>query len=531
MKSFTKKSIYVLTAILMATLFSVNVSSVNAKEKNVASKKVFVGDTDVSGMNTKEIENVISNEVKVKSKRKVTLKAGKNELLVSGSDLGIQAAENTAKKAVNFGKTGNPLEKAAAKKSIDKGLKKTFNIALKTNAKKITGFLDMHSSSLSNETINNGLKRENGEFVFVKGKAGDEVVQSKAIKKIRSFVENDWDSEKDVISLETHKVMPKGDEKELAKVKDLLGTFTTTYTLSDKNRNANIARAASLLNGRVLYKNDILDVYKAIGPTNTSNGYVAAGVYLDGQIAEGEGGGVCQASTTLYNAAILAELGIENRASHSMLVHYVEPSFDAAIAAGSDADVAIKDLVLKNKYDAPVYIEALTTPTSITVNVYGQETRAKNREVSYENELLEATEIGHKYTADPSLPVGTISKKASGSIGYKARLWKIIKVDGVEQSRKIFNRSTYKMLEEEDAVGVASADPARTQRMIDAINSKNQQTIEDTARALAGEEGTEFKVPQTEKSELLKKQEEDAQKASEGTAPAETPAENPAPAP
>jgi uncharacterized protein YabE (DUF348 family) len=145
------------------------------------------------------------------------------------------------------------------------------------------------------------------------------------------------------------------------------------------------------------------------------------------------------------------------------------------------------------------------------MNIYGQETRPANRKVTYESEIQSAEEIGHNYTIDPSLPVGTIRKTASGSIGYKARLWKIVTVDGVEQSRKVYNNSSYRMLCEEDAVGVASADPGRTQRMIEAVRSKNQATVESTAQALAAEEGVEFKLPYTEKSELAKQAEAQAQ--------------------
>jgi len=526
MKSITRMSLNIVAVFALCLIFSsIGNHEVSAKTKELAPKGMYIGETDVSGMTQKQIDKVVSKEEKQKAKKKITLKAGDNELEVSGSELGVKADSNITKTVINYAKTGNPLEKAVRRAGIKEGKKKNFELGMVASSKDVTYFLDSHSADLSDEAVNNGLKREDGKFVFIKGKSGMEIDPNKAANRIMEFIKNEWNTDKDSLTLETHKVLPKGDEKQLAKVKDLLGSYQTTFTASDLKRNQNIARAASLLNGTVLYKGDELSVYKAIGPTDASNGYVAAGVYVDGQVAEGEGGGVCQVSTTLYNAAILSELGIELRASHSMLVHYVEPSFDAAIAAASDGKTAIKNLIIKNKYDSPVYIETITTNTSITVNIYGEETRPKNREVSFENEILEATEITHKYEADPSLPVGTISKKSTGSIGYKARLWKIIKVDGVEQSRKLMNHSTYKMLEENDLVGVASADPARTQRMMDAINSGDQHTVEDTARALSGEEGTEFKVPVTEKSILAKKAEE---QANGGGAPA--PESQPAPA-
>lgn len=96
------------------------------------------------------------------------------------------------------------------------------------------------------------------------------------------------------------------------------------------------------------------------------NGYALAGSYENGQTVQTYGGGICQVSTTLYNAVIRAELKIVERFPHSMTVHYVPRSADAAIAGTH------KDMKFKNTFDTPIYIEGKANGSTITFTVYGK---------------------------------------------------------------------------------------------------------------------------------------------------------------
>ena len=180
-------------------------------------------------------------------------------------------------------------------------------------------------------------------------------------------------------------------------------------------------------------------------------GYKLAGAYENGQTVQSYGGGVCQVSTTLYNAVILAELEITERFSHSMPVDYVELSMDAAIAGD------YKDLCFKNNLDTPVYIEGYTVGKDLYFNIYGDETRPKNRVVTYESEVISRQDPGVQFVATGD-PVGHLAVAQGGRVGYQARLWKVVTVDGVEQSREIFNKSTYKFFPKIVNVGTATGD-------------------------------------------------------------------------
>ena len=166
---------------------------------------------------------------------------------------------------------------------------------------------------------------------------------------------------------------------------------------------------------------------------------------------------------------------IVQRQNHSMIVTYVDPSADAAIAESSG-----KDFVFVNNTDYPIYIEGHTADKKITFTIYGVETRAKNRTVAYESEVIEKkVPEADQIIADASQPIGVISV-SSAHIGYKARLWKIVKENGVEVSREQVNSSNYKMSPRTATVGIASPDPNATSQMQAAIATSSIDTVKAT---------------------------------------------------
>jgi hypothetical protein len=239
-----------------------------------------------------------------------------------------------------------------------------------------------------------------------------------------------------------------------------------------------VANGARLINGTTLYPGEEFSAYEAVSPFSEANGYYMAGSYLNGQVVDSLGGGICQVSTTLYNAVLLSELEVTERYNHSMIVTYVDPSADAAISESSG-----KDFKFVNNTEYPIYIEGSTTPDKhITFTIYGVETRPSTHQVEYVSEVLETnvpdTEV--IYT-NASLPVGYCSVQ-SAHIGYKARLWKVTKENGVEVSREQVNSSTYMKSPRSATVGVATEDPAAYEAIMAAVATNSI----DQVKAVAG---------------------------------------------
>ena len=147
---------------------------------------------------------------------------------------------------------------------------------------------------------------------------------------------------------------------------------------------------------------------------------------------------MCQIATTLYNAALFAELEITQRQNHSMVVSYVPPSNDAAIAG------TYKDIKVTNPYDTPVYVEAGTSGRTLTFTIYGKETRPANRTLKFKSETLSVQDPGEPITrVDPSLAPGARVRVQSSHRGLRSRLWKCVYIDGVETEKTLLHTDTY----------------------------------------------------------------------------------------
>lgn len=171
-----------------------------------------------------------------------------------------------------------------------------------------------------------------------------------------------------------------------------------------------------------------------------------------------------------------------------MIVSYVDPSADAAIA-----ESAGKDFRFVNNTQAPIYIEGYTTEDKqVCFTIYGMETRSSDRQVRYESEIISRTVPDTEVIyMNEGLPVGSVAVQ-SAHIGYKANLWKIVTEGGVEVSREMVNSSSYKMVPRTATVGVATQDPNAYNEIMAAVGTGNIDHVKGVAAALAG--GTE--IPQ-----------------------------------
>lgn len=189
-------------------------------------------------------------------------------------------------------------------------------------------------------------------------------------------------------------------------------------------------------------------------------------------------------STTLYNAVLLSELEVSERHNHSMIVGYVDPSADAAIA-----ESAGKDFKFINTTGYPIYIEGRTKDKNITFTIYGKETRDAGHSVRYESEVLEVINPpADLIYADASQPIGYIVKD-SAHIGYKAKLWKIVYEDGKEVSRTQVNSSNYKMVPRSATVGTATSDPQAYEEIMAAIGTGNVDHVQNVIALLTSQSG------------------------------------------
>jgi len=160
---------------------------------------------------------------------------------------------------------------------------------------------------------------------------------------------------------------PKVTREDLGAVSHLLGSYSTSYGSSSSNRRHNVELAASHINGTLLAPGEVFSYNEIVGPRTPRQGWLNAPTYQDGQVVPGPGGGVCQVSTTLYNAALFANLKIVQRSNHSMTVHYVPAGRDATVSYGS------LDFRFANSTGGPLYVAARARGGRLTMGLYGKE--------------------------------------------------------------------------------------------------------------------------------------------------------------
>lgn len=468
-----------ITKIILPITFLVMVVSVlfgmhfqvNAKANdNRISDGIYIEGVYIGGMTEEEAEAALADYIEELNLKEFTLAAGDKQLTFAASEMGLSVTnEDIINEAMSVGKTGSLLKRYKDLADLDNG-DLVLELDISVDTETVTTLLNNNIEKIDTKAVNNSLIRENGEFTYVEGSTGIAVNVGPSVALIEEYISDEWNREDATIELSAEITEPKGTKEELAKVKDLLGSYSTNFRTSVAARITNIDVATDRINGTVLYPGEEFSVNETILYRDAANGYKMAGSYEGGQTVQSYGGGVCQVSTTLYNAVILAELEVTERQNHSMTVAYVPLAMDAAIAGD------YLDLKFVNNTEYPIYLEGYTEGKDLYFNIYGVETRPANRTIEFETVVVSTEDPGTQFTA-VELPVGTVAQTQSKHIGYRTQLWKIVKEDGVEVSREKFNTSNYKSSPKVLAVGIASDNETLRMNVYNAIGTGDAATI------------------------------------------------------
>jgi vancomycin resistance protein YoaR len=217
-------------------------------------------------------------------------------------------------------------------------------------------------------------------------------------------------------------------------VKELISSFTTKFDAGNVPRASNIRLAASIIDGTLLPSGGTFSFNEVVGKRTEERGFREAGVYINGKVDTGIGGGICQVSTTLYNAALLSDLQVIERSNHSLTVPYVPLSRDAAVSWGS------QDLKFINNTQNHIYIHTSTTRGSITFELYSTK---MNKRVELVSTTLSRNKAPVQYINDTTAYVGRESVVDKGHDGFQSQLIKIVYVDDKKVSSELVSKDKY----------------------------------------------------------------------------------------
>ena len=220
---------------------------------------------------------------------------------------------------------------------------------------------------------------------------------------------------------------------------DLLGVCKTNYAASNKNRTTNLILAAGKINGTVLLPGEEFSYNGVVGKRTVEAGYKNAATYSNGQVVDDIGGGICQISSTLYDAAVFANMDITVRRNHQFVTSYLPAGKDATVVWGS------QDFKFKNSRKYPVRITATVSGGVATVQIWGVKEDVEY-DISIETKQISTIKYTTQYVEDPSLPAGTQKVTQAGANGRKVQAYKVMKLNGQVVSRTLLSTDTYRAM-------------------------------------------------------------------------------------
>lgn len=417
-------SIGLITLILM-TFFILN--------SNKIYKGVSINGIPVGGLNIIEASKYVENQLEQPLKsRKIQLVYKEYALDVKYEDIGVSYDYYAASQsAFQVGREGSIFTRL---KSIlfTRLNGKDVEMQLTNDNDKISSIVNSVKANVNAESQDATIEMVNGNFVITPEIIGIRVQEELLREKIVSALMNS-----SIVEIPVEEATPQITEKMLSNITSKIGSFSTSFSGSSSGRIHNIKLAAELIDGSLILPSEIFSFNDITGEKKLETGYKKAPVIVNGEYTEGIGGGVCQVSSTLYNAALLADLEIVERYPHSIPAAYVSKGRDATVVDNN------LDFKFKNAYENPIYINAKVNSNTITFEVYGKKNE-DGRTIKIESIIKEKITPEVEEIVDTSLEPEEVVVVQEGRYGYKVETYKVILYNGKIEDKILITKDYYK---------------------------------------------------------------------------------------
>ena len=486
MKKISKNQIRLvvfLIVIFVAFLFSVIFSIININNIKIF-QWVSISGINVSNMTKNDAKDMVSNIIDDKDKS-IKVKIGDYQTETTFENLEINYdIDYYINQAYNLGRSGNIFKNNFEILSLNFN-NRNIETKAELNEEKLNKFIDEILENLPNKVVQSSYYIENDNLIITSGKKGTTIDKEDLKNRIYNVI-NNINIEKNDIEISTTEIEPdKIDvekiynevykevknayyEKSPFKVysevtgvsfnkdelynmlqeqkneytikleytkpditindldvdifKDTLGTFTTKYDPQNLNRATNLSLASKKINGTILSPGEEFSYNKIVGARTIEAGYKEAKIYSNGKVMDGLGGGICQLSSTLYNAVVYANLEVTERHNHQFLTSYIKAGRDATVAYGS------KDLKFVNSRSYPIKIETKASNGVVYCTIYGVKEETEY-DIDFDIETISDKEPEVKYEYDDTLPLGKEEVKQQGSNATSVKVYKITKLN------------------------------------------------------------------------------------------------------
>lgn len=411
---------------------------------------VSVMGEDLSGMTLPEVKNLLETKILEAVKTNaLTVVVKDKEFTLSLGDLDVALdTQSMSEYIVSLGKSLEETEKL--QRIYTKTLEEV-EVPYTYSEEKLIAYVKSIASEINVSAKNATIKKSGDGFTVTEHQTGMVLEEEKLIASLKEVLPKLEPGAKLEASLVIDE--PKVTSDALKMIDGRLSTFTTNYSTSAAGRKHNVGFAASLINGTVLMPGETFSYNAEIGPVTLRAGFKNAGVIIGDKIEDGVGGGLCQVSSTLYQAALHSNMGITQRRNHSMAVAYLKPGMDAVVYG------PYLDLKFKNNYPNPVYIQAYGDNNNLSVSIYGHQADLGGYSYKVFSETTSVLQPTIKKVEDNTLFVGEEVVEKKPVTGYTSKTYRQTIKDGKVVKTEVISQDSYKKVDGVIRVGT-KAKPA-----------------------------------------------------------------------
>jgi vancomycin resistance protein YoaR len=425
-QTVTSRNTNILLFLIIIMLFS-SVSMVAANTAFMVTDEIYqgvtVGDIDVGGLSVAQAQQKITDVFKERTTDASIITADYKDrnwhISAQDIDLAIQA-DKLAQQAYDVGRTGNIIDRLKERYlSVHHG--HSIPLTVQFNQEKMLSILTSIARNIEQQSQNAILRTAGiSKVEIVPEVIGRQVDVTRTMADITARLNNKISF---AVDITVDEALPPVVAKDLAHIDGLIASYTTYFDPWDRNRTQNVLIAAKSINGVLVRTGEVFSFNDTVGLRLAKYGFKEAPVYINGMLVPDWGGGVCQVSSTLYNAVLLADLNIEERTPH-----FHPPGY---VPIGQDATVADNQLDFKFKNDLPenIYIISEIANNKLVVNIYGKTTDnpPEINIVSTDKKVLEPTTLVKQ---DPNLELGKEIVEVEGQKGFVVSTYRIKQVNG-----------------------------------------------------------------------------------------------------
>lgn len=325
---------------------------------------IYLNDIDLTGRKISDLKNILEEEKNRIQNGTIIVNNVNGDYKFTYKEIGILVEDsNIEDDLTNYNNNLSFFKKVSMIKGNKKN--KTFYMKATYDEKTVDSLIKTLEEKLNTDARNDGIVVDDNHNVYYdKGANGFTLDVSKTKVKIENALANLTEETK--VEASGHVVKNEVKYESLASINKKASTYTT-YFANAGNRGHNINLASSRLNNTILMPGETFSYLKVVGPYGASNGYLPAPIYLNGDTATANGGGVCQLASTLYMAQLKAGLQTVSRRGHTFAPTYVPKGLDATVYSTTT------DFKFKNNYEYPVYIVSYVKGNYLTVDIWTNE--------------------------------------------------------------------------------------------------------------------------------------------------------------